>query len=106
MPKKKKSKRAVKWKAQPDDPIRLAALRWFALQLEASAICLYATNPDSYLAMEDVLKSALRGLNGLKKDFAVAAEEDPCPEGFVLCEDGTCAPACDGIIASLPSIRK
>jgi hypothetical protein len=98
MAKKKKAKTTGKWEAAPDDAIRLAALRWFALQLESMAICIYATNPKSYLEMEDVLKTSLRRLRGIKKTFAIADDDDGCPDGYVRCKDGTCAPACDGII--------
>ena len=97
---KKGPKQTGRWQAVPDDAIRLAALRWFALQLESVAICNYATDAATYLEMEDILKHALRKMQKVTRKQALS--DDECPEGFVRCKDGTCAPACDGIIAAFP----
>jgi len=101
---KKTKKNTPRWKAAPDDAIRLAALRWYALQLESSAICLYATNQTAYKELESVLKRAMVAMNGLKQKFGIADNlEDGCPDGYVLCKDGVCAPMCDGVIGTPPA---
>jgi hypothetical protein len=92
--KKKPARGTSRWQAVPNDAIRLAALRWFALTLEQRAIELYATDQATYHRMEHVLRKALRELDHLGKEFALSAA-DECPEGYIPCEDGVCKPSCD-----------
>ena len=92
--KKKATRGTTRWQAAPDDAIRLAALRWFALTLEQRAIELYATNALSYHEMEHVLRKALHHMDELGEKFALA-EEDECPEGYIPCGNGVCKPSCD-----------
>jgi hypothetical protein len=95
MAKKKKTptRRTGGWKAHADDAIRLAALRWFALQIERSTIQLYATDQAHYEVILSVLRETMEQLDALVKKSPVGDEE--CPIGFVLCKDGTCAPMCN-----------
>ena len=100
MAKKTKKKKMLPlhqiWQAEPDDAIRLAALRWFALQIERLGIEIYATDKSRYAEIEKILRTALSRMAGTKKDLS-QDEESECPEGFILCKDGFCAPMCDGI---------
>jgi hypothetical protein len=102
MPKKAKKKKALNlhtvWRAEPDDAIRLAALRWFALQIERLSIEIYASDKSRYFALEKLFRGTLSRLAGTKKDLTPKTDEETqCPEGFILCKDGLCAPMCDGI---------
>ena len=94
--KKKLTRGTGRWQAAPNDAIRLAALRWFALTLEQRAIELYATNASTYKEMEHVLRKALHHLDHLREEFALGAD-DECPEGYIPCENGVCKPSCDGL---------
>jgi hypothetical protein len=81
------------WEAHRDDAIRLAALRWFALTIEKTAIELYATDKKAtYPKMVTILRKTVAEMNDLRDDSR--EEEDGCPMGYVLC-DGLCVPACD-----------
>jgi len=82
-----------KWQANPDDAIKLAALRWFALNIEAAAIQMYATDSSRYAEVEIVLKTCLAGVAGLRK--TLGEPDGDCPPGFVLCRDNVCSPMCD-----------
>jgi hypothetical protein len=102
MAKKHKSKKRGEgrklWQAQPSDAIRLAALRWFGLEMERISIEIYASNQDAYADMERVMRGALAELGEIRKTSAVL--DGDCPDGFVLCRDRICAPMCDGIVAN------
>ena len=96
MAKKKKNtfhRGTDRWQAAPNDAIRLAALRWFALTIEKWAIELYATDATTYPKMVKALRHALNDLRDIRDD--ARQDEDDCPEGYVLCDDGVCAPSCD-----------
>ena len=95
--KKKQSKaRPQVWQAQPDDAIRLAALRWLAISIERLTIEIYATDKQQFQAMEDVLRKTVKRLRKISKAIDDRDEED-CPIGYELCKDGLCAPMCDGV---------
>ena len=87
--KKKAMQSTGRWQAAPDDAIRLAALRWFALEIEQMCIEVYATNPGSYHTLEEMLRHTVEKLHQHK--LSVGAET--CPDGYVLCGE-TCAPMC------------
>jgi hypothetical protein len=89
------------WKPEPDDAIRLAALRWFALSLERLSIEIYATDKGQYEAIEDLFRVTLKKLGRLR--HRIAAEAGDCPNGYVLCDDGLCAPMCDGELSDQES---
>ena len=99
----KRSKRLThgtsRWQAAPDDAIRLAALRWFALTLEQRSIELYATNTKTFRKMEHVLRNALHDLDEIGIKFALG-EDDECPEGYIPCGNGVCKPSCDRLTDS------
>lgn len=98
MAKKKKTtfhRGTDRWKAVPNDAIKLAALRWFALTIEKVGIELYATNAASFKEMEKILRKALGELDDLRDRFELANED--CPEGYILCDDDVCRPSCDKI---------
>lgn len=102
MKKAKKTKRTHKWQARPNDAIRLAALRWFALELERIAIQIYATDRSRFSDMEGVLRSTLKQMARIHAGVSVSDDED-CPEGYIRCKDNTCAPSCDGVITAANS---
>jgi hypothetical protein len=77
----------------------LAAIRWFANALENDAVELYATNRESYQRIEAVLREALHGLVMVREEFQITAEENGCPDGYVIC-NGVCAPSCEGLADS------
>jgi hypothetical protein len=97
--KKKSTTRRTGWQARPDDAIRLAALRWFALEIERVAIEIYATDPAQFEPMENLLRKTMRGMAGIAGQLH-ARLDDECPVGYVLCKDRTCAPMCDGIVGN------
>jgi hypothetical protein len=99
MAKRKAKGRTTVWVPEPDDAIRLAALRWFALELERIGIQIYATDKRKYAAMERLFRQTVKRLGAMHDTVNVANEGD-CPEGYVLCKDNTCAPMCDGIITA------
>lgn len=82
-----------RWQAAPNDAIKLAALRWFALTIEKEGIELYATNTASFPALEKILRKALGDMDELRDKFALA--DDDCPEGYIRCDDDVCRPSCD-----------
>ena len=83
-------KKRGKWEPQPDDAIKLAALRWFACTIEAEAIQLYATNSGKYDVMVEALRACVQSL----RDASGAEEGDEdCPPGYVRC-GRECAPMC------------
>jgi hypothetical protein len=84
---------AKKWQGTPDDAIKLAALRWFALNIESAAIEMYATDSSRYSEVEIVLKTCLAEVARLRK--TLVGSEGDCPPGFVLCRDNVCSPMCD-----------
>jgi hypothetical protein len=82
-----------KWKAHPNDAIKLAALRWLACRIEMEAIQIYATNSARYADIEAALVACVDTIHGLKQDIALG-EDAECPPGYVLCRN-ECAPMCD-----------
>ena len=95
----KKSRHTPLWVPEPDDAIRLAALRWFALEMEKISIEIYATDKRKFALMERVLRGTIAKLNFVRENLQ-ALSDDECPDGYIRCKDGTCAPSCDGIITA------
>jgi hypothetical protein len=91
MANKGKKSNARKWQPEPDDAIRLAALRWYALTIEAQAIQLYATDSSKYGAVETILRDAVKLMDAVRPS-PIGGGGD-CPPGFVMC-GGECAPMC------------
>ena len=75
MAKKSKKKKPLPlhqmWSAEPDDAIRLAALRWFALQIERLGIEIYASDKSRYFELEKILRTALSRMKGTKKSLGM-----------------------------------
>ena len=89
--KKKQLRDTGRWQAAPNDAIRLAALRWFALEIEQTCIEMYATNAASYHTLEKELRRTVHKLHQHQHKLSLGAET--CPDGYVLCGE-TCAPMC------------
>jgi hypothetical protein len=94
MSKLKKKRKVGKWQPGIGDAINLAAIRWFALSIEAKAIEIYGTNPAVYPNMLIVLGNCLSAVSAISVKGEVA-EPDPgdCPPGWVPCGE-ECAPKC------------
>jgi len=80
-----------------NDAQRLAAIRWLAMRIEQVSIELLVTDRDKFKAVEDSLRDEVKRLKQMARPEPVAG--DDCPEGYVLCRDGLCAPMCDGSTA-------
>ena len=93
MAKKKKSIPRNKWQAHPNDAIRLAALRWFALQIERTSIEIYASDQNLYGQLEALMRQTIKSLSEVGGQIGLS--DGDCPEGYVLCTDGLCAPMCE-----------
>ena len=82
------------WVGKPQDAINLAALRWYVCTIDRLCIEIYATNRRKYPKLAKLLKKQLNELKALGTSAKVE-DDDECPPGFVKCDDGLCAPACD-----------
>ena len=83
-----------KWQAHPNDAIKLAALRWYALMAETSAIQLYATNPGNFDATAGIMREAIKKMEKVGQSLGDSGTD--CPQGYVWC-GRECAPMCDVI---------
>ena len=82
-----------------NDAERLAALRWLCMRIEQLCIELFVTDRDKFGAVETSLKVQVRLLQEMGRPIEALDDED-CPEGYVLCRDGLCAPMCDGFTSA------
>jgi hypothetical protein len=84
--------------AGTNDAQRLAAIRWLAMKIEQVSIELLVTDRDKFEAVEASLRDEVIRLKRMAApELSVG---DDCPEGYVLCRDGLCAPMCDGANSS------
>ena len=81
------------WQPRPSDAIDLATLRWYALAMERLAIEIYVSNRGKFGDLDTLLRRQLAELGEMGRDFALTAPD--CPDGWLLCRDGLCSPACD-----------
>jgi hypothetical protein len=88
------------WKPRPADAIALATIRWYAVTIEKLAIEAYVTNRGKFEELDDLLRQQLKALCRVaaQRSQNVKGSED-CPDGWFLCKDGFCAPACDSDLA-------
>jgi len=77
-----------------NDAQRLAAIRWLAMKIEQVSIELLVTDRDKFDAVEQSLRDEVTRLKQMAGPETVGG--DDCPEGYILCRDGLCAPMCDG----------
>ena len=84
---------------QTSDAERLAALRWLAMRIEQLCIEIFVTDRDKFDEVEAALRMQVRLLKEIGEPQKTL-ESDDCPEGYVLCRNGLCAPMCDGFTAS------
>jgi hypothetical protein len=89
---KRKKSTARKWQPGPDDAIKLAALRWYALMMESAAIQVYATDSSKYSALETIMRNCISQLNSVHPK-PIGDDDGDCPPGFVMCGN-ECAPMC------------
>ena len=97
----KKAKTASRKAAPPrtSDAEKLAALRWLAMRIEQLSIEVFVTDRDKFAVVEAALRMQVRLLQTMGEPEE-ALNGDDCPEGYVRCRDGLCAPMCDGFTAS------
>lgn len=90
-----------------NDAQRLAAIRWLAMRIEQISIEVLVTDRDKFDAVEGSLRDEVKRLKQLGRPER-PIEGDDCPEGYVLCRGGLCAPMCDDFnaIAAAKSVRK
>jgi hypothetical protein len=93
---KARGKKITTHKAQPgtNDAQRFAAIRWLAMKIEQISIEVLVTDRGRFEAVERSLKDEVNRLKQLSMPKPIGG--DDCPEGYVLCHDGLCAPMCDG----------
>src|SRR5688500_4744171 len=89
------------------DAVRLAALRWLAMQIDQLSIAHLVTDREKFDEVEASLRVQVRLLQQMGRPVR-GIEGDDCPEGYVLCRGGLCAPMCDDFdaIAAAKSARK
>jgi hypothetical protein len=87
------------WTPSPKDATSFAAFRWFANAIENESMELYATSRETYEHIESVLRNTMKELAELRVKFALGADENGCPDGWILC-NGVCAPSCDNLEAA------
>ena len=97
----KTAKTASRKAAPPrtSDAERLAALRWLAMRIEQLSIEVFVTDRDKFGEIEAALRVQVRLLQTMGNPDGELNSDD-CPEGYVRCRDGLCAPMCDGFTAS------
>jgi hypothetical protein len=83
-----------RWQAHPNDAIKLAALRWFALMTETQMIQAYATDTSVYETLCRIMRNTIKELEEVRK--SLGDPDGDCPEGYVRC-GRECAPMCDVI---------
>lgn len=74
------------------DAVRLAALRWLVMKIEQLGIEILATSPAKYAVVENAMRAQVQLLKQIGRP-GLAFED--CPDGYILCRDGLCAPMCD-----------
>lgn len=77
-----------------NDAQRLAAIHWLAMKIEQVSIEVVVTHREKFGAVEAALRVQVKLLQEMGKPATLGG--DDCPEGYVLCRDGLCAPMCDG----------
>jgi hypothetical protein len=75
------------------DAERLAALRWLVMKIEQLGIEILATSPAKYAAVENAMRAQVQLLKQIGLPHPLSHGE--CPDGYILCRDGLCAPMCD-----------
>lgn len=87
-------KKASSTKKRPsNDALNLAAINWFALSINRLATQIYVTDPKQFGNISHALTEALESLSQVHQTLAEPCGE--CPEGWVCCRNGLCAPTCD-----------
>ncbi len=83
------------WQPTPQDAINLAALRYYALEIERKCILIYCTDPaaarPTFEPLTDLLAGFIKDLNEFGSKKTVQFNSECCPP-FVLCSDGLCHP--------------
>ena len=82
------------WTPAPNNAIQLAALQWYSLTVGRLAIEIYATRPDRYAELTELLRKQVKELADFNKHAGEVA--DGCPDGYIMCRDGLCSPMCEG----------
>lgn len=81
-------------KIPPGGASHAAAIRWYALRIEARALELAMTNRGQFNAIRDILRTAKDGLERLPGVERLRAE---CTPPWDICPDGVCRPDCGDV---------
>ena len=77
-----------------NDAQRFAAIHWLTMKIEQLSIEILVTNRDKFDEIEGALRDTVTRLKQIGRPDGTLGGDD-CPEGYVLCRDGLCAPMCD-----------
>lgn len=87
------------------DAERLAALRWLVMKIEQISIEVFVTDRGKFSQIEDSLRAEVQFLRQIGRPVR-PHDDDDCPDGYILCRDGLCAPMCDGMNQAAASGKK
>ncbi|HQX80466.1 MAG TPA: hypothetical protein PKW63_01855 [Vicinamibacterales bacterium] len=85
------------------DAARMAALRWLVMKIEQLGIEILVTSPGKFTVVENALRAQVQLLQQIGRPTLAAGD---CPDGYILCRDGLCAPMCDDEMQSAVSAAK
>lgn len=88
-----KSKAVQAWEPSPLDAINLAAIRYYAIEIEQLSISVYASDRNKTLfpKLEQLLAKTVKDIQTLGKTTSARSGDD-CADGYILCDDGLCHP--------------
>jgi hypothetical protein len=95
-PSKPRSKN--KWMPQLEDATNFATIHWYAIVLEKLLIEMYCTNRKKWPALQKMLDQDMQDLYDYFKrpEFGPGlSDDDECPPGQQMCDDGLCAARCN-----------
>lgn len=75
------------------DATAIAAIHWFALTIERSALQSYITDGSQLAKIETILSAAVSALGKVHAAPPIGGD-DPCPKGWKMCQE-MCLPDCD-----------
>jgi hypothetical protein len=84
------------WQSSPRDAINLAALRYYALEIEKMSTLLYVSDPlpdrPTFEPLTSLLAETLRRLHEFSEEHFETRKDMECSPPYVFCADGLCHP--------------